>query len=65
MLSDPDRRHAYDILGPESLKTKWNVGTHYQTADEVASSYWSQIVASLSEHHSYGDITRASLGRKP
>lgn len=35
MLSDPDRRHAYDALGPESLKAKWAVGTHYKTSEEV------------------------------
>lgn len=35
VLTDPNKRAIYDLFGEEGLKTKWDVGLKYKTAEEV------------------------------
>lgn len=35
VLSDAKQRAIYDSLGEEGLKTSWEVGTKYQTPEQV------------------------------
>ena len=38
VLTDPQKRAVYDLLGEEGLKTSWEVGRRLKTPEEVRSS---------------------------
>ncbi|KAF8599322.1 DnaJ-domain-containing protein [Ceratobasidium sp. AG-I] len=39
ILTDPHKRAIYDLFGEEGLKTKWDVGSKYKTAEELRNEY--------------------------
>lgn len=39
VLTDPNRRAVYDLLGEEGLKTKWDIGPKYKTAEEASDCF--------------------------